>query len=181
MSGSVRLLEPPRAASTYGGAVDETAAPPADSADRSVWLKAGLLVGAVAVGIVVLVVVVGRRTPTMKPDSLIEQMADKYGVDVSRPEAECMIGAGYGNYADLSGLACLRGENRRYFADLLWRQVAPVPASQAAVDCFSAWAVGDEVSTRLREIGAAAKSVDAAGEQAVDYIRREGAGPCAAG
>lgn len=89
-----------------------------------------------------------------------------------------MVGAGFGKYVDFAALACLRGESRRYFAEVPWRRVAPVPASPAQVECFTTWATRDTLAQQLADIGRTSGSSSRAVGLAGDLIDRNGLRPC---
>jgi len=143
-----------------------------------IWLQAAAVLVVIVVGGLIAKSQIGTN-PKPRRDDLIKQLNQKYALTVTQDDAQCMIDAGYGNAADLSGLSCLHGEQRRALADLLWRTLAPVPASQQAVDCFTQWALRDDVATQLAAIGKSGLSVVKARAAAVDMIGRDGVRPCA--
>lgn len=131
--------------------------------------------------VVVAVVAVKSFTtprPANRRRDVSSYVKEQFGLKITDADTQCMVDAGFGKYVDLAALACLRGESRRYFAEVLWRRVAPVPASPAQVECFTTWAMRDALAEQLTDIGRTSGSSSSAVRLAGDLIDRNGVRPC---
>lgn len=144
------------------------------------WWKAGGLLAVVVGAIVVGIVVMGGGSDTPTTRQLVKAVDRQFGVELTEAEARCMVDSGFGRKAvDMAGLACLQGEQRRVFADMIWRSVAPVPARQAQVDCFTAWAMREQTARDVAAIGAAGLGEDETIRTVQALIARDGVAACA--
>ena len=174
MSGQAEDHEPAPAGTATASSASSTTA---TGANRGVWVKAGAMVVAIILAVVLVKTFTTPRPANLRRD-LSAAVKAQFGLQLTDAEARCMVGAGYGKYVDLAALTCLRGESRRYFADVLWRRVAPVPASTAQVECFTTWAMRDALAEQLADIARTSESSANAVGLAGDLVDRNGLRPC---
>ena len=86
-------------------------------------------------------------------------MKREFGVVLTDAETNCMVNAGFGNDEISAAFACLRGEQLRYFSDILlrtsWSRVSDQPMDQLRIDCFSRWATSQDAAKQFSAIVAA--------------------------